>query len=63
MESSPGKSDIFIPQAAVHECINIGDIVTAIVEKNDVGTCKWKAIIITTISNKKKESDGKLLTS
>ncbi len=58
MESSAGRSDIFIPQDAIHGCIEIGDFVTAIVEKNDVGTCKWKAISVSTNSKHTHESGG-----
>ncbi len=59
MESSVGKSDIFIPQDAVHECIKVGDVVTAYVERNEVGSCKWKAITVSTHSKRTQISDGK----
>jgi hypothetical protein len=59
MESSAGKSDVFIPNDVVHECIKIGDIVTAIVESNEIGTCKWKAVAIST-DVKPRHKSGKL---
>ena len=51
MESAKGVSDIFIPRAVLEESdqknsIKVGDICTAIVVANEVGSCKWKALCV-----------------